>query len=189
MITLSSSATNQAWTRGHTASIGVYTRQTGTNSTNLTRIYSTSYTAAAVMSSNAQMSISVITAVGNSTSYSTVAANSAGLNLSLSVHGPREFIMPWNTTLAPGEYWICYAQSSSSAGGAGNVFNVSHLIGSSQTQNRMGVSTAASLDGIQRNIGLGTYSATSGGFPPSVSLTEIQGGATWPIIYFLQGTV
>lgn len=189
-ITLSSSNTNAAWTRGHTASFAAYSRSaTNSNSTVLTRIYSTSYTAAAVMSSNAQMSISVITAVGNSTSYSTVAANSAGLNLSLSVHGPREFIMPFNTTMTAGEYWFAFAQSSSSGGGVGNVFNVSNGVMTYSSVNRMGLSTAASNDGIQKNIGMGTYSATSASFPNSLPLTDIRGGATWPVFYFLQGTV
>ena len=53
----------------------------------------------------------------------------------------------------------------------------------------MGLSTAASGDGIQKNIGMGTYSATSGAFPNSLPLTDIRGGATWPVFYFLQGTV
>lgn len=188
MVTLSSSAAG-AFTRGHTASFAVYSRQAGASSSALTRIYSTSYTAAAVMSSNANMSISVITAVQNSTSYNTVAANSAGLNLSASVHGAREFIMPWATILAPGEYWFAHAQSSSSAGGVGNVLAMSHVIGSSVTQNRMGVSINATNNGIQKNIGLGTYSTTSGGFPNAVTLTEIRGGATWPIMFMLLDTV
>lgn len=188
-ITLSSSGAG-AFTRGHTASFAAYSRSaTGANSTALTLLYSTSYTAAAVMSSNANMSISVITAVGNSTSYSTVAANSAGLNLSLSVHGGREFIMPFNTTMTAGEYWFAFAQSSSSAGGVGNVFNVSNGVMTYSSVNRMGLSTAASNDGIQKNIGMGTYSATSGAFPNSLPLTDIRGGATWPVFYFLQGTV
>lgn len=188
-ITLSSSGAG-AFTRGHTASFAAYSRSaTGANSTALTLLYSTSYTAAAVMSSNANMSISVITAVGNSTSYSTVAANSAGLNLSLSVHGAREFIMPFNTTMTAGEYWFAFAQSSSSAGGVGNVFNVSNGVMTYSSVNRMGLSTAASGDGIQKNIGMGTYSATSGAFPNSLPLTDIRGGATWPVFYFLQGTV
>ena len=97
--------------------------------------------------------------------------------------------MPWNTTLTDGEYWFAYAQSSSSAGGVGNVFNVSHSVMSAATVNRMGLSTAASNNGIEKNIGMGTYSATSAGFPSSLPITDIRGGHTFPIVYFLQGTV
>lgn len=188
MVTLSSSAAG-AFTRGHTASFAVYTRQVGANSSAISRLYSSSYTIAAVMSSNANMSISVITAVQNSTSYNSVAANSAGLNLSLSVHGGREFIMPWNTLLSSGEYWFAFAQSSSSAGGVGNVLNVSNVIGTYQSVNRMGISTAASDNGIMKNMALGTYSATSGGWPNAVTFTEIRGGASWPIGYLFLDTV
>jgi hypothetical protein len=141
--------------------------------------------------SNASWGINAITAVGNSTSYNTISASSAGLNLSASIHGARELIMPWSSNVTPGEYWFAFAQSSSSAGAAGNLFNISHLIGSSSTQNRMGVSQASNGTnaGIQANMMRGVYSATTGAFPASISQTMINGKFEMPIIYFLSGTV
>lgn len=187
MISHSSSAAASVQ-RGHTMDFGVYTRH-ATNSTVLTQHYSTSYTFAASHSSNVSWRISAITAVGNSTSYNTLTASSAGLNLSASVHGAREFILPWNTVLAPGEYWFAIRQSSSSAGAAGSLFQVSHVIASSVTQNRMGVSINATNDGIARNIGYGTYSASSGALPAGISMTQINASAINPIIFMLSATV
>src|SRR5262249_21415366 len=122
MITNSSSITG-AHTRGYTASFGIYTRN-ATNSTVLSRLYSTSYTAAMSANSNGTWAISIITGVGNSTSYNSVTASSAGVNLSASVHGARELLLPLATNLVPGEYWFAFHNSSSSAGVAGNLFNV-----------------------------------------------------------------
>jgi len=185
-----SSSAFAAHTRGYTGSFAVYTRN-ATNSTVLASHYSTSYTASMSANSNASWRINAITAVGNSTSYNTISASSAGLNLSASIHGARELIMPWSSNVTPGEYWFAFAQSSSSAGAVGNLFNISHLIGSSSTQNRFGVSQASNAltGGIQSNIMRGVFSATSGAFPANINGTDINGKFEMPIIYFLNNTV
>lgn len=185
LITATSTNVNSSAPRGFTASVGVYTRQTGTNSTALTRIYSTSYTLGANFSSNSA-TVSIITGLGNSTSYSTTAPS--GTSASNLVHGARELLLGMATTFAPGEYWFGYAHSTSSGNTNPALFQISHVIGSSQTGNAMGVAANASLIGIQQNIGLGTYSATSGGWPAAITFTEIRGGATWPIMFFLNNT-
>jgi hypothetical protein len=183
-----SSNTSASRQVGYTANFGVYTRH-ATNSTVLSLHYSTSYTAAVSFNSNASMAFSGISAIGNSTSYNTFTSSSAGLNLSSIVHGARELIMPFNSVMAPGEYWFAYRASSSSAGGAiANAFSVSHIIASSQTGVRIGQAVNATNNGIARNIGLGTYSATSGALPNGISMTQINQAATWPIVYFMSAT-
>lgn len=183
MVTNSSSAF-AAHTRGYTAMFGIFSRN-ATNSTVLTQHYSTSYTASFSANSNGTWNIGIITGLGNSTSYNSLSVSSAGLNLSASVHGAREIFLPCVSTFTAGEYWIAFAQSSSSAGAAGNLFNVSNLVATSQTQNRLGVSNNASSSGIARNIGLGTYSATTGAIPTGISMTQINQAATNPLFYFV----
>jgi hypothetical protein len=67
--------------KGLTIRAGFYTRN-ATNNTVLASHYTTSYTLAASHNSNASWMISIITAIGNSTSYNTLSASSGGLNLS-----------------------------------------------------------------------------------------------------------
>lgn len=183
MITATTSGA-AAQTRGYTMDFGVYTRH-ATNSTVLTHHYSTSYTASVTQSSNASFRIGIITAVGNSTSYSTLSASSAGTALLLSINGAREFILPWETTIAPGEYWFAMRHSSSSAGAAGSGFQVSHLIGSSVTQNQMGVSINSTSPGVGQQIGQGVYSATSAALPAGISMTQINMSALVVPVYLL----
>lgn len=186
MVTNSSSAF-AAHTRGYTARIGAYSRHS-TNSTILMSAASTSYTASFSANSNVSWNIGIITGLGNATSYNTVSASSAGLGLSASIHGARELLMGFAAKITAGEYWWAFLNSSSSAGAAGNLFNLSFLIASSSTQNQLGVSINATNSGIARNIGLGTYSVTTGALPASISMTQINQAATNPIFYWLQGT-
>jgi hypothetical protein len=96
--------------------------------------------------------------------------------------------VPWATTLSPGEYWFAIRHSSSSAGVAGSGFQVSHIIGSSSTQNQMGVSINSTNNGIAQQIGMGVYSATSGALPAGISMTQINQSALMVPMYFLSRT-
>ncbi len=186
MVTNSSSGF-AAHTRGYTAEFGVYTRN-ATNATVLSRHYSTSYTASFSANSNQTWNIAIVTAIGNSTSYNTVTASSGGLNLSSSMHGPRYMIFPLQSLFTTGEYWFAFRNSSSSAGAAGNLFNISHLIATHQTQSPFGVITAATNAHIFRDQGLGTYSATTGALPAGISMTQINPLNSTPIFYFMNGS-
>ena len=183
-----SSSASASVQKGQTFLVGIYTRN-ATNATVLTRHYSTSYTIAASHNSNASWALSMITAIGNSTSYNSVTASSAGVNLSASLHGPREFILPVSSLFAPGEYWIAVVNSSSSAGAAGSVLQMSNLAVAHQTFNRPGVSTASSLSGWQQFMGAGVYSATTGALPNGISLTQINQAGTFPVMFAATGTV
>jgi hypothetical protein len=185
-ITNSSSAF-AAHTRGHTLSFAVYSRN-ATNSTVLTQMYSTSYTAAMSANSNGTWAISAITGLGNSTSYNSITASSAGLNLSASIHGSREFLIAFATNLAPGEYWFAINNSSSSAGAAGNIFNLAFPIFSSSSGNALGVSQGSSSKGLAQNIGHGVYSAGTGAMPSGISMTQINALGVNPTLYFLNDT-
>jgi hypothetical protein len=158
---------------GWTAQMAIYTRN-ATNSTVLTQHYSTSYTMAVSHNSNVSWMLSLITAVGNSTSYSTLSASSAGINLSSSLHGIREIIMPVSSLFTPGEYWFAYKNSTSSVGGAGSVLRISNIIVLSNTGNRVGVVLNASNHGLARNLMQGFYSATTASPPAGISETQIN---------------
>lgn len=174
---------------GYTAKFAIYTTN-ATNATVLSLHYSTSWTLQVSNSSNVSRGASYITGIGNSTSYNSLTSTSAGLNLSSLLHGPREVIMPVSSVLTPGMYWFAFANSSSLIGGTSNsVLAMSYLIASSQTGARFGNATSATSGvGIAKDIGLGTYSATSGAFPGGVSLTQINKAATNPIYYIVNAT-
>lgn len=183
MVTNSSSAASSGQ-KGQTIDFAIYSRNS-TNSTVLTRHYSTSYTIAASYSSNVSWMLSIATAVGASNSYNTTAVNSAGLNLSASLHGAREVIMPISSLLSAGEYWMALRNSTSGAGTTGAVLSLSNLVATFQTQNRIGVSINASNAGIQQNIGWGTYSATTGALPAGISMTQINQSGMAPLGYIV----
>lgn len=187
LVTCSSSAAASVQ-KGYTYQFGIYTRN-ATNATVLSRHYSTSYTLAASHNSNVSWAISIISAFANSTSYNTESASSAGINLSSSVHGPREFIMPLSSLLTPGEYWFALAASTSSAGAGGAILNLSNLAIALQTFNRMGVVTNATNSGWLKFMGHGTYSATTASMPAGISMTQINQLGTMPILFAATGTV
>lgn len=185
MITNSSTAVASIQ-KGYTYRFGIFTR---VNATQISQLYSTSYTLAASHNSNASWMLSMITAIGNSTSYNTLSASSAGLNLSASLHGPRELIMPISTLLTPGEYWVGLVASTSTVGGAGAILNLSNLAVALQTFNRPGLSTNTSNRAFYNNIGMGRYSVTTGGMPVSIAMTDVHLVGTQPIFYLGAGTV
>ena len=174
--------------KGQTYLVGIYSRN-ATNATVLTRHYSTSYTAAASHNSNASWMLSIITAIGNSTSYNTLSASSAGINLSSSIHGQRDLIMPVSSLMTPDEYWIAMAASTSSAGAGGAVLNINNHVYNFSTFNRMGVVTAGSNSNFYQAVGMGTYSATTGALPGGISLTQINPHTNMPILFAATGTV
>lgn len=173
---------------GYTAKFAIYTTN-ATNATVLSLHYSTSWTMALSNSSNVSRAASFITGIGNSTSYNTATSSSAGLNLSSIIHGPREVIMPISSLLTAGMYWFAFANSSSLAGTSNSVLAMSYIIASSQTVAKFGNATSATSGaGIAKDIGLGTYSATSGAFPGGVSLTQINKAGTNPVFYVVDAS-
>lgn len=181
-MTNSSSAASSG-RRGQTIQFGVYTRNS-TNSTVLTRHYSTSYTIAASYSSNVSMAASIITGIGNSTSYNTTAISSAGLNISQSVHGARELIMPFSTLLTPGEYWLALLNSTSSAGTQGAILTINNWIHSMAAANRLGVSISSATDAWGRTVMQGVYTTTTGAMPAGISQTQINQSGLAPVVRF-----
>lgn len=186
---LASSNTSASRQVGYTADFGVYVRH-ATNSTVLTQLYSTNYTLAVSYNSNTSMALSMITGIGNSTSYNTVACTSTnGIALSSLIYGNRELIMPWNTTLTPGEYWFALRNSSSSAGGAiTSALTISYVGATTLTNAAIGVATSnVSGFNVGRNIGLGTYSVASAALPNAMSMTQIARAISSPVpvIYML----
>ena len=188
LVTNSSSATASAQ-KGLTMDFGIYSKHS-TNNTLLTRHYSTSYTIAASHNSNASWALSLITAIGNSTSYNTVTASSAGLNLSNSLHGGRELIMPISSVLPPGEYWWALRASSSSAGAAGAILNISNIGVGIQTMNRVGINTNSSNSAMYgQNLAMGVYSVTTGALPASINFTQVNNNANHALLFLATGTV
>lgn len=192
LVTNSSSAVSSGQ-KGATFQVGLYSRVNAavgdTGYTQLTRVYSTSYTMAASYSSNVSSAHSAISAIGNSTSYNSYSSSSAGANVSSVLHGPRELIFPISSLFAPGEYWMAVAHSTSAAGTAGAVLNISNVIATVQTYKPVGTATNAAADpGIFRELMVGTYSATTGGLPATVNQTQINQAGTYILGYMGQAT-
>jgi hypothetical protein len=191
MITNSSSAVSSGQ-KGVTFIVGAYSRVetnvTATGYTQLTRVWSSSHTIAASYSSNVSSAHSAISAIGNSTSYNSYSSSSAGANVSSILHGPRELIFPVSSTYAPGEYWMGVAQSTSGAGTVGNVLNISNVIATVQTYNRVGIGTNATNPGIFRELMAGTYSATTGALPATINQTQINQAGTYVLGFLGQAT-
>lgn len=173
-------ATSAAGThrKGYTALFGIYSRHPS-SSTVITQHYSTSWTVSVSASTNTRFGISCITGIGNSTSYSSEAISSAGPNATAYVQGIRELQIACVTTLSAGEWWYAIHQSSSTAGVAGVLFNISLDQVSAVSGNRIGISPNATSIGLCRDIGLGYYSASTAALPGGITLTSdiIQ----WPL--------
>ena len=94
-----------------------------------------SYTMAASYSSNVSSAHSAISAIGNSVATSSYSSSSAGANVRACCT-VRELIFPISSLFAPGEYWMAVAHSTSAAGTAGAVLNISNVFATVQTTNR-----------------------------------------------------
>lgn len=175
--------------KGLTFEFGIYSKHPA-SSTKLTLHYSTSYTIAASHNSNVSWMLSLITAIGNSTSYNTVSASSAGLNLSNSLHGNRELIMPISSVLSAGEWWWAIRASSSSAGAGGSVLQISNFGVGYSTYNRIGQNTNSSNSAMYGpNMAMGLYSNTTGAMPVSINFTQVNNIGQLPVFFLATGTV
>jgi hypothetical protein len=175
--------------KGQTFLFGVYSKVPG-DQTQLTRHYSTSYTIAASHNSNVSWMQSMITAIGNSTSYSTLTASSAGINLSSSLHGARELVLPISSVLSAGEWWWALHASTSSVGAGGAVLNISNLGVAYQTYNRVGQVLNSSNSAMYgQNMAMGVYSNTTAALPATINFTQVRNMGSLPILFLATGTV
>lgn len=186
LMTNSSSAASSGRV-GITVDVGVYTRHS-TNSAAVTLMYSTSHTMAASNSSNASRAFSVITGIGNSTSYNSLTGSSAGLNLSASIHGNRELLFAFATTLSQGEYWLATRASTSGAGTTGGILSLGQSYWQPMSNIRFGVTNTSTAEGAYRDMFYGGYSITSGALPSSVNRTQINQIQKLVPAYFYNGT-
>lgn len=175
--------------RGLTLEFGIYSKHS-TNQTLLTRHYSTSYTMAASWSSNASHALSLITGIGNSTSYNTLTVSSAGSNIAQSLGGNRELILPISSVLPPGEWWWAVRASTTGAGSTANLMGISHLGVGLSTYNRVGVVANSSNSAMfGQNLGMGVYSTTTGALPAAITFSQIHNAANLPVFFLATGTV
>lgn len=161
---------------GLTHILALYTRASGT-SQSLSSVFSTSHTA--VQSNNSGTSW-LVNWNGNSTS------STNGVNLSGAMTGQKIHTMAMATLLSAGEYWLAVAVSTSSVGSSA-VLQVSHAVLTGITNNTFGYpggtqSSAASLNPMIQPMG--TYSATTGAFPGTIHVSQINGMSSQEIPYF-----
>lgn len=161
---------------GLTHRVALYTRATGTT-VSLSSIFSTSHTAR--QSANSSTSW-LVDWNGNSTS------STNGVGLSAAMTGQKIHTMAMATAISAGDYWIGIMVSSSSVGSSA-ALQISHAQISGNSNVSFGypggtVSTAASLHPMSQ--GIGTYTATTGAFPGTVHISQINNVASQLMPYF-----
>ena len=179
---------------GYSLDFGWYSRVNNSNSSNeITRIYSTQWTASAHRTNSAgSHSWGVITAIQNSTSYLTANYNSTNQGASTAISGQREILMPFNTTIAPGEYWIAYRSSSSTAGAttmSASLLSFAVLGASSVSYIKFGTAlNSTNRVGLYPDIGIGILSVSTGALPNTIAFSNLNLAATVIPTFFEMAT-
>lgn len=175
------SATNLAGTFGATLSAAIYSMGTGTGTAQaINTLWSQSAAWAFSQSSNSNLSATIpvgINGASVSTLSTTFATSNASNFMISSVGGFRELALPFGSTLAPGRYWLALGYSSGAATGGTFQIDMSIMqktIGGQLGFMPMGGASSASGSGFAMKAPFGTYSATSGAFPASFAMTNIN---------------
>jgi hypothetical protein len=169
--------------QSYTLNYGIYTRGTGASSSLLSQIMSNSFSVG-MSWNNSTVTVSQPTSTNSAGfTYGTTSSNNSGLSSLYT--GLKQFQLPVNSTLAPGNYWIglMNRNSSSSVSGGLKISIAGLALGSSLANNApLGSHSSAFSTGTNatRNIGgnwyLGNGSFTSAGqtnLPSTVALSAI----------------
>jgi hypothetical protein len=139
--------------------VGIYTKNVST----LSLLMSTSHTTALTMS-------------GTAGSYSWYA-------------GPRNYPIPWTSTISASDYWIGIGSRTTTGG---TNMSISQFLASQPNSVYSGVFGTASNATAGGAFGQGFYSATTSAVPGSIVFTQIQASGSLnrrpPIYYFQSGT-
>ncbi|MFH0779437.1 MAG: hypothetical protein V1928_01095 [Parcubacteria group bacterium] len=167
---------NITTTVGLTESAALYARDTA-NPLRITSFWSGSWGIQMSVSGSTKVSINNPVGIANSTSVSysnyTCSVTNCSTYLASSISGPRVEFFPMSTTLTAGQYWLAWAKSSIASGtkchiGASDYFQTISYF--STRFQPWGTNSSATNLGMQIVPGFGTYSATSGAFPASITL-------------------
>jgi hypothetical protein len=127
-------------------------------------------------------SLSLITS--SSSSYAITASGTVG---SYSIYGgPREYPIPFTTTLTKGDYFIAFGSRTTTGGGAGMTW--SNFVASNVNLAYSGRFSSANNATNQWVMGMGSYNTTTTAIPSSIALSQINGSAAAnlrPVIYKL----
>jgi hypothetical protein len=194
---------NSQFSYGHTRShnLVLYSRGVGASSMSLQSVASTQLTD--------QQSINV-SAAANSTQFSYTnratyyvangvsnfnfdySSSAASLNFHTSgmtgLTGLKVMEFPWATSLAPGQYWLMYGISSSTASQfnaqGSRLFNVFTNYGLSQPNLAFGLLGQATNSSIGPQYGLGSFTTAGGGTTASLPISAISTSAAHNKIFF-----
>lgn len=127
------------------------------------------------------LSVGFYTRTGNSLSYITSSSSSFAVTASGTVGsysifgGPREYPIPFTTTLTIGDYYLGFISRTTTGGGAGMTW--SNFVASNINSAYSGRFSSANNATNQWVMGMGSYTAGTTGFPNSVALSQINGSA------------
>jgi hypothetical protein len=184
---------NSSWSYGHSRSHNfvIYSRGVGASSLSLQSVASTQLTD--------QQSIRVSAAAGNSTQFSYTnratyqmstgavdytydySSSAASLNFHTSgmtaATGLKMMEFPWATSLAPGQYWLAYGVSSSTASQytaqGTRLFNIMSNYGMSQPNLAFGTIGGATNSSVGPYLGHGSFTTAGGGTTASMPISAV----------------
>lgn len=173
-------------------SVGLYTRMTGTDSTNLSRLTHTSF-GWSITGNNSSYTINQYTVSSYSGYGASGATNSAGSNITSGYTGLKLACIPINSLLTPGPYWLA-AIGTNSTSSVNVGISASYVaqpkiasgfapIGSFSTAYTAGGNTL----GGDMYVGHGSFTlAALNSLPVSVVMSKISEGVTWtpPILFW-----
>jgi len=180
-ITMGTSSGQQSATHA----MALYSRGTGTNSTTIGTVVSTSF-GLSVTYNNSTISVAQATTT-NYTGYATGSTSSGGTNIVAGYSGLYRVQFPVNTLLPPGQYWLgLFARESTSSNSGGIKLS---WIGTQMTLTALkpiGSSSSAftsgtNLVGMQGNnwiVGFGVNTAATTTLPVSVALSQFTNNLT-----------
>jgi len=114
--------------------------------------------------------LSLLASSSSSTAWTYGSANTA------SVMGGRIFSIGWTTTISKADIWLGIVSSTSSSGNI--AYTLSQYVVSDVNSNFSGNFGVASNASVQDRLGLGYYSAATGGIPASIAFTDMRGTAS-----------
>lgn len=172
LASMSSAASNASMVVGQTMSYGIYSQGSGTNSTRLESMATSSFFINAFASSNVSASYAV-GQVGSSFTTS-----SAGTVVNSVITGAKALQLPFVTSLASsGYYAFCFANSTSSVGNTG-AMRVSHAVMTDLATTAFGLiytgGMPATNTSVTQEFQQLVWSTTSGAWPATIAYSNLS---------------
>ena len=184
----------------------IYSRGTGASSLSLQSVASTSFTDQQSHNISANANSTQFSYSNRYTYYMSTgttgftydySSSAASLNYHTSgmtaITGVKMMEFPWATTLPPGQYWLMYGVSSSTASQFTNVgtrwYNVFSNYGMSQPNLAFGTIGAATNSSVGPYFGVGSFTTAGGGTTASLPISAVTTSGSHNKIFFAMANI